>query len=599
MATELVAAARNRGCCLSPEGSGCLLTFGGTRWRIWGAAESSNDVSHRDQAEAYSAACWGPGPQQMALGCVSGRVQFWEPFAGEPTGSVAEAFKAIIGGAEAAVTTLVASQLHRAVVFAGCGACPEILEIGVADGATRRTFKAGKANLCQLAIAGTLGAEWLLSAGAGTALRLWHLDDANADQKPKVHTKLAGPATASSCLDLCSVGDQLVAACCDQSMQVDVFCLPSDGGEADPKGAPVAATYVLTCHEYIHRASVLALPRARLAVIGCGPAIMSYWSLGTGKKGKTMPPTFTLASTDIGGRLLSVRSMPEVGLLAAFGPLSQPSFVKVSPPASKDEQPTLEPLSNLASSRVAQAVPKTQEARPKVVEEVEPATTVGPLEATVERQGIKRKHAVTSGAVNDVKLPPDVSVKMEGLSVAPVVRQGLRSKDPGEITEVLKTSDVRVVDRTVAQLSGQEAFDLLQECTKRLMSDQAMSQSVCCWMQRILLRHCAYISSRPLLQRALQPLHDVFEFRCSSYKSLVLLKGRMRAARDGGKQVIARKKLERELVRTPLLEYVEGDEDLPEDDSEEGGEAPEEAAPQESEEEDDDELMAEWLDEDD
>jgi len=459
----------------------------------------------------------------------------------------------------------------------------------------------------------------------GSALRLWHLADASADEKPRVHAKLTGPANPATCLDVCCAGNYVIAVCADGAMQIDVFCSPTGPEEVPECQTPLAAAFVLSSHEQIQRARIVQ-PAAgttgdasaaivRTEVVGFGSSMVAFWILGAEQWSKalkgstTLAAAFTVSADQLGGRVLCARgsAAPQESVIVAFGPLAKPAFAQVSAQAAKEEGVAIKPFGVSASARGNDATvgAKAGKSGAEVAAEVHRRPAVlGPLEAAVPRAPQKRKQSTQedhgSTAKRAAMLPQGIREAAGGLSVAPVVRQGLRAKDGASITEVLKTSDHRVIDTTVAQLSGHEAFDLLQECAQRLLQKRVASHILCSWMQRVLLRHCAFISSRPILQRALQPLHDIFEARCSTYRSLVLLRGRMEIARDSGRQVLAKKKQERDTVRAPLLEYVEGDEDLAEEKntSEGDAEAVEESAEEESAEalDSDEELMDEWLD---
>jgi len=176
----------------------------------------------------------------------------------------------------------------------------------------------------------------------------------------------------------------------------------------------------------------------------------------------------------------------------------------------------------------------------------------------------------TAGAAKKAATLPDIKAAHGGLSIAPLVRQSLRAKDDHSIDKVISRNDRRIIDATVAQLTGAEAFDLLQECSKRMATQLMQGRVLGHWIQRLLLRHCTFLSSQPVLMRALQPLHDIFDARCSRYRTLSLLRGRLQMAHDHGAQLVDRKRQETESVRAPLVEYVEGDEDAAEDSTSEG-----------------------------
>merc|ERR1712066_449941 len=133
--------------------------------------------------------------------------------------------------------------------------------------------------------------------------------------------------------------------------------------------------------------------------------------------------------------------------------------------------------------------------------------------------------------------------------------------------KVLQTCEKRVVDSTVAERTGAEAFDTLQECTKRLMTQPIRAPILSLWIQRVSIRHYGFIHSQPILRGALQPLVDAFEARISTHRELVRLQGRLQMAQKFGLQVLEKKKQEKETLHEPLLVYVEGDEEVPEEES--------------------------------
>mmetsp|Transcript_54207 Transcript_54207/g.126156 ORF Transcript_54207/g.126156 Transcript_54207/m.126156 type:complete len:607 (+) Transcript_54207:21-1841(+) len=571
---------RRRGCCFGPPETDCILTFIGACWRLWGTHPRTVDTTHRDNAEIYTAACWGPGSQRLSLGCASGRVQVWDAHAGELVGPAAEGFRAVAKGEDYSVFAIATSSELRATVFVGCHATSEILEIGVGDGKTRRSFKAGKAGICHLAARSSLGAEWLISAGVGSALRLWQLVDASADEKPRVHAKLAAPSSSATCLDLHCFGDLIVVVCADGAAQIDAFGISNTLSDTSKK-CTLGASLVLSSHEIIQGARIVPPSadtavgaKSHLGVVGHSPSTLAFWSFAlervsqTTATPKTLASSFTILADRLGGHVLCARGTESAApIVAAVGALAKPSFVRVTAAASKGEDASVELLDkNIAREQAALSVGEASRQQ---------AVVLGPLETLGVQRKAKRKRLMQEaedGARERVDMLPKASrTDVGGISIAPMLRQALRSRDDQRISIVFASSDTQIIDATVSQLSGSEAFDMLQECAKRLISQREFSTQLCTWMQCVLLRHCAFISARPVLQRALKPLHDIFEARCVTYRSVVLLRGRLHQARCSRKELTAREKLERETVHAPLLEYVEGDEDLDEEGSSEGG----------------------------
>lgn len=603
---------RRRGCCFGPPSVGGLVTFSGSRWKLWSEQEATAEVTHSDPSEAYTAVCWGAGTQCLALGCASGRVQAWDPYAAERLGPTAEAFHAVARGADCSVTALAAADPARSSVFAGCAAVPEILEIGVVDGVTRRSLSAGKAGIGRLAasISASADFQWLLAAGASaSALKVWCVPKSSAStsvatEKIPVNTKLAGPSNPSSCLDLFPLSSEtspprILALCVDSTTQIDVFSVDRASSDVKAGRDTLGAALVLSSHEQIHGAhfSSSLTSDGKMNVVGYGPSIVSCWtfhpdlSSGSKESRKTIPAAYTVSAEDLGNRVLHARIVlhPKMHIVAAFGAAAHPAFAAVRPPASAGVQATIEPLSATASQQTLLAKAGVAAKQP---------TVLGPLEGTVPRVQPRRKRLaeemdqpVDGSAAKDLKLEfPQGARASSGLSMAPVVRQALRAKDGQSMDKVLQTCEKRVVDSTIAELTGAEAFDTLQECTKRLMTQPIRAPILSLWIQRVLIRHYGFIHSQPVLRGALQPLVDAFEARVCTHRELVRLQGRLQMAQKFGRQLLEKRKQEKENVFEPLLVYTEGDEDAAEEesssDADEGG-ADEDNA-EEGEEESDD-----------
>merc|ERR1712129_663042 len=119
-------------------------------------------------------------------------------------------------------------------------------------------------------------------------------------------------------------------------------------------------------------------------------------------------------------------------------------------------------------------------------------------------------------------------------------------------------------------MGGAEAFDLLQECTQRILSQPIRGINLSYWVQRVLMRHSSFLFSQPVLQHALQPLQDAFQVRCATHQNLLRLRGRLVNLRQCGRTLMINQEMTKmakaggdaDAPSAPLLEYVEGDEEL-------------------------------------
>eukprot|EP00933_Yihiella_yeosuensis_P041978 TRINITY_DN36408_c0_g1_i1.p1 TRINITY_DN36408_c0_g1~~TRINITY_DN36408_c0_g1_i1.p1 ORF type:complete len:631 (-),score=108.13 TRINITY_DN36408_c0_g1_i1:186-2078(-) len=593
-----------RGCLFAPQELGALFSHAGGRWKLWRESEAAVEVSHNDASESYTAICWigsskGEGSVRLALGCASGRIQAWDPSAGEMIGPVAEAFRAVAQGADCAVSGLACPSPSRGTVLAACNGTPEILEVGLADGTTRSSFRAGKAGICRLAAtlaSGKSSKEWLLAASPGSPLKVWQIPGAGASlssSMSKAHLRLAPPANPATSLDMCCTGGRLLALSTDGTMRVDFFDIGPEGGakeEADgSRQPPKASARVLSCHERLSYAQLARSAAAsgssgQLLALGFGSTIVACWifEAGSSQGSRTVAPSYCISNAELGGKILSARphfpssSSPvsKLSLVVAYGPAARPSFVQVSAPKSKGGSAQVVPISGQKAKPVASDTAPGTDAKVAADNKTAP-TVLGPAEiAATRKASLKRGAEEASAQAKKQKLPMPASRPASAgsnLSLAPVLRQGLRAKDTASLDSALVIKDREVMDTSVAELSGSEAFDLLQECAKRLLQKPLEGQVYCAWIQRVLLYHCTFICSQPALQQALLPLHEATSARCESYRGLVRLRGRLQSLVSCGRQVSEKKSEERVTIRAPLLEYVEGDEDL-------GGESAEEEA---------------------
>lgn len=533
-------------------------------------------TTHHDREEVYTAVCWGAredsstggvtenvGSGFVAFGCDSGHVQVWNPQSGERL-SRADAFAAIIQGADCSVTALAPSQPHRSSVFAGCRGGTDVLEVGVFDGVTRTCFKADKVGVSHLA-ASPWGSEWIVSAGCGSTLRLWSVSGV-VDGSASKPVRLAGPALPVTSVEVCSLEESALVLCCDGAAQVDLFRVASPAGAAQ-KG-PLASSAVLSCHEQISTARFVrptcgehaleVSQTSRVRVVGYSISAVVVWSVRLDEESpKTVTPALSMSAAELQGKVLGVYFAERSSLLVASGPSPTPTFSRVALNVKKG--------SAAVEARVSSVVLGEKSKEKKGTKKPAPPTVMGPLDVVVPRNrqtGSKRPVEASEEVLEEdaKRQRADAKPGLSALSLAPMVRQGLIAKEDGAIERVVQTADRQTIQSTVKDLSGAEAYDLLQECTRRLVSQPIRGQVLASWIQSVLVVHGSFIMSRPVLRQGLEPMHDAFQARIYTHRALTRLRGHLRFLLDLGKHSLEDVAQERATVRTPLLEYVEQDE---------------------------------------
>ena len=106
-----------------------------------------------------------------------------------------------------------------------------------------------------------------------------------------------------------------------------------------------------------------------------------------------------------------------------------------------------------------------------------------------------------------------------------------------------------MISATVDELSGTEAFDLLQAATVKLHKYPVLGTELSFWMKAILISHATYFMSNPAMQNALQPLYESLKQRTATRQSFEALRARVSPI------VIAHKhKAEQADVQEPLVQ---------------------------------------------
>ncbi|CAE7448716.1 Wdr43 [Symbiodinium microadriaticum] len=213
--------------------------------------------------------------------------------------------------------------------------------------------------------------------------------------------------------------------------------------------------------------------------------------------------------------------------------ISFPFMVYVTPPKTKKGAAIVEALAAAGQPRAddANSVPAKQRAA---------ATVLGPAETAPQKRTKADQQAVQDAGKRRkvAALGSRPETAGSNISLAPVLRQGLRSKDSSTLDKTLVLKDRDLMDTSVSELSSIEAYDLMQECARRLMEKPMEGQVYCAWMQRVVYHHGTFIRSYPALRDALRPLHDATSSRCASYRTLMYMHGRLHGLVSRGNEAV-------------------------------------------------------------
>lgn len=91
----------------------------------------------------------------------------------------------------------------------------------------------------------------------------------------------------------------------------------------------------------------------------------------------------------------------------------------------------------------------------------------------------------------------------------------------------LSQVDKRVVNSTVSDLSGREAFLWFKECESLLFKQAQKAALLTEWMRLILNKHCSYLLSSTELKAELQPFYKSLQERLQSHESLLRISGKL------------------------------------------------------------------------
>lgn len=189
-------------------------------------------------------------------------------------------------------------------------------------------------------------------------------------------------------------------------------------------------------------------------------------------------------------------------------------------------------------------------------------------------------------------------------SLAPILKQYLKSREEKLLHELCQVVDRKVVEATVMDLSGMEAFAWLQECGLLLQKHPSKAKHLSEWMKHVLVHHCSFFMAHQSLRAELQPLHKALDDRVQSHQSLLRLSGKLdmllASVNKGSKSLTDKRATDRKMkakenagkvagkkaggednTKEPLVTFKDGEaEDDDEDDEEEDSDDDDEISPE-------------------
>ena len=157
-----------------------------------------------------------------------------------------------------------------------------------------------------------------------------------------------------------------------------------------------------------------------------------------------------------------------------------------------------------------------------------------------------------------------------GVSLATVLTQSLKTNDSGMLESCFHTGDLSIIRTTIQRLDSSLAATLLQKLAERLASRPARYGHLLVWVQWTCVAHGGALAGHPDLLKRMTSLYKVMDQRSSSLPSLLLLKGKldMLDAQLGLRQSICGGDEGMDSEDEDNVIYVEGQEDLEDSETE-------------------------------
>lgn len=170
---------------------------------------------------------------------------------------------------------------------------------------------------------------------------------------------------------------------------------------------------------------------------------------------------------------------------------------------------------------------------------------------------------VNLGALVPGKPTAAVQQIPNGVSLATVLTQALKTNDNAMLESCFHTSDIAIVRTTIQRLESSLAANLLQKLAERLSSRPGRYGHLLIWVQWTCVAHGGALAGHPELLKKMATLYKVMDQRSASLPSLLLLKGKldMLDAQLGLRSAIYDGDKEMDSEDEDNVIYVEGQED--------------------------------------
>ncbi|CAD7969789.1 unnamed protein product [Amoebophrya sp. A25] len=502
---------------MSPGGEHLVTLPRRNQFRI--LTDGKSVFTHTDARQAYSGCShWFQfGTRDVvALSCSSGAIQLWNFSPGST-----ELLGTVEGVCNQAVAAMVAHP-GRNSIFVATKGC--IKEIDVDSREVKQTIKTKKDPVLRLAC----GEDRLVAASA-TKIRVFTVADGACIDK---HA-----STLHACTDIALMGTKIAA--CDSSETITIY---------DYADSSFSSSLRTSGQTPLRR---LTQSGSALVALSADATRGFFWNNVTATKNNV--PLAASSEFEAEEPILSLRLTDgRAGSgIAVLGAAIHPGVVEVEDFRAKGLV-----LRRGTASKRALAGDVEETTRPAKVQ-VTAATKVAksgaqPLITEVARQEMQRAEAeIASQRVEQKKSIAGV------VSLAPLVRQYLKSQDATVLASCLAQADRKVVTRSCQELTGQEAFAWSLECQRLLFTQPSKCSLLLEWVRQVLTQHCSFLLSNPELKTQLQPLYRLVQERLEASEPLQRIQGKIDLL-----LCTARERMQAPETQEPLRKFEEGAEEI-------------------------------------